>query len=177
LSPLPPDSFVVLADIVREVEQSGAGEFAAQYPDRWFIEMGRPGSDDGVAGAGKTITVSWDSAELVFPLQARVWCVPTRRPDDPARVSVGRSADNDIVMRDPAVSQQQAWIEARDDGDVLIDADSRNGTMIEGQALVAGEAVVLEDARSICFGGAVTVLYCTSEGLCALLESGLTGDG
>jgi hypothetical protein len=53
------------------------------------------------------------------------------------RVSIGRGADNDVVLNDAGVSRAHARIERRDCGWVLVDRGSANGTALNGATVVA----------------------------------------
>jgi hypothetical protein len=65
---------------------------------------------------------------LLFPLESR-----DRRPW--ARLSLGRSAENDIVLDDPAVSEYHGYVKARGGEVFLGDLGSTNGTLVNGEAL------------------------------------------
>jgi hypothetical protein len=64
-----------------------------------------------------------------------------------APVSIGRSADNDVVIADDFVSSKHARVEPTPRGPMLSDLDSTNGTIVEGKtvgypvALRAGDVV------------------------------------
>ena len=49
------------------------------------------------------------------------------------RVTIGRSADNDVVLRSHGVSKHHAIIERHGDAFVLIDNDSANGVFVAGK--------------------------------------------
>lgn len=53
----------------------------------------------------------------------------------PDMITVGRTANNDLVVADVSVSRFHAFFELRDDGVALADAGSRNGTTIDGEKL------------------------------------------
>jgi serine phosphatase RsbU (regulator of sigma subunit) len=45
---------------------------------------------------------------------------------------IGRLSDNDVVVRDPTVSRHHASVEQRADGDYILDAGGRWGTLVNG---------------------------------------------
>ncbi|HSP05523.1 MAG TPA: FHA domain-containing protein, partial [Acidobacteriota bacterium] len=47
--------------------------------------------------------------------------------------TLGREATNKLVVADPSVSRQHAWVERKEDGYYLIDKNSSNGTFINGK--------------------------------------------
>jgi len=50
-------------------------------------------------------------------------------------ITFGREATNTVVVADPSVSRQHAWIEKRPDGYYLIDKNSSNGTYVNGKKI------------------------------------------
>jgi hypothetical protein len=77
----------------------------------------------------------------------------------PDRVSVGRTANCDVVLRDPSVSKLHAHFRWNEKGELLlVDAKSSNGTMVNGVALTAGVTEYLEAGDVIQFGAVRTTL-------------------
>src|SRR5690606_4383398 len=72
--------------------------------------------------------------------------------DDPTRTwpltrpvtTIGRAADNDIVLDDPSVSRRHARVVRRRNGFVVEDLDSFNGTTVAGRVL-HGDSARLPD--------------------------------
>jgi uncharacterized RDD family membrane protein YckC len=50
-------------------------------------------------------------------------------------ITFGREATNKVVIADPSVSRQHAWIEKRPDGYYLVDKNSSNGTYVNGKKI------------------------------------------
>ncbi len=48
---------------------------------------------------------------------------------------LGRSPDNDVILRDPATSGHHARLERRDDQFWLVDLGSTNGTLVNGEPI------------------------------------------
>jgi two-component system, NtrC family, sensor kinase len=63
-------------------------------------------------------------------------------------ISIGRSPDGDIILDDPLVSRQHAWVGVDDDNLVIRDCGSRNGIAVNGQRM---------DASPLKHGDAFTV--------------------
>lgn len=55
----------------------------------------------------------------------------------PDRTTIGRSSDNDIVLKNSGVSKRHAVIERQGENFVLIDNDSSNGTFVAGKRVKA----------------------------------------
>ncbi|MCB0214137.1 MAG: FHA domain-containing protein, partial [Anaerolineae bacterium] len=75
-----------------------------------------------MANYGRLIRIASDGAEQVFPLTV-------------SELTIGRDESNDIVLADPKVSRLHARLACSDQGCVLIDAGSGNGTFVEGQRI------------------------------------------
>jgi pSer/pThr/pTyr-binding forkhead associated (FHA) protein len=88
---------------------------------------------------GQLVVVSGPKQGVVFPL---------RQPS----VSVGRAADNGIVLQDASVSGHHARFEMRGAQIVVIDQNSSNGTCVNGQRvqqaqLNGGEVILMGDTH------------------------------
>ncbi|PZR04930.1 MAG: ABC transporter ATP-binding protein [Archangium gephyra] len=72
-------------------------------------------------------------------------------------VTVGRVESNDLVVDDGSVSRFHAWLQQDDrSGDwSLTDAESKNGTWVDGAQLSARQRVVLKDGATLKFGDVV----------------------
>ena len=83
---------------------------------------------------GQLVVVSGPKQGVIFPLRSPV-------------VTVGRAGDNDIVLQDSSVSGRHARIEQRGAEAFVVDANSSNGTFVNGQritqAQLTGGAVIL----------------------------------
>jgi pSer/pThr/pTyr-binding forkhead associated (FHA) protein len=66
-------------------------------------------------------------------------------PLDGHQVSVGRAADNDVVVDDPAVSRHHLVFERLAAGWSAHDVHSLNGTLVNGEPIVAGRPLYHED--------------------------------
>jgi pSer/pThr/pTyr-binding forkhead associated (FHA) protein len=71
---------------------------------------------------GRLILISAGSPEQVFPLSA-------------SQIRLGRDETNDIVLSDRQVSRLHARLECNEQGCILVDAGSANGTLVDGQLI------------------------------------------
>ncbi len=81
-----------------------------------------------------------------------------RWPLDQERVVIGREAPADVVIELPQISRQHAQITRIERSFYLGDLGSRNGTFVNGAAVV-GEARRLQDADEIVLAGVLTLVY------------------
>jgi hypothetical protein len=99
--------------------------------------------------------------------------LPVRKRTDLFRemISVGRAANNDVVVPDVSVSKFHAYF--RIDADVieLIDAGSRNGTRVDGATRPPKAPLVVKAGARIEFGG-VPLLLVSPEGCWSALRRG-----
>jgi len=92
---------------------------------------------------------------------ARLYIYPEGSPPrkielEAACVTVGRGRDNDIVLADPACSSRHATIERGEQGYLLRDLGSKNGTLLNGRRIKS--PVALSEGDEI-FVGAATIVY------------------
>jgi pSer/pThr/pTyr-binding forkhead associated (FHA) protein len=83
--------------------------------------------------------------------------IPVRKSKDNAfqrGVTVGRTANNDVVLDDGSVSRFHAWFQrdATGPGWSLADAGSKNGTRVNGERLKSRKLVALKADAVIRFG-------------------------
>lgn len=74
-------------------------------------------------------------------------------PITSAGITVGRSADNDIVIADARASHRHAWVGIIDHKVVLRDLGSTNGTFLNARIDSPVSEVVLTPGDTIFFGG------------------------
>ncbi|WP_019590887.1 FHA domain-containing protein [Thioalkalivibrio sp. ALE20] len=74
----------------------------------------------------------------------------------PGRHSLGRQSDNDIVLQEPSVSSQHAWVINEDGECRVMNLLSTNGTWVNGERV--HEATLREGDR-VRFGGAEFVFH------------------
>ncbi len=76
-------------------------------------------------------------------------------------ITVGRVESNDVVVDDASVSRFHAWLQQDErSGDwSLTDAESKNGTWVDGAQLAAKQRVVLRDGAQLKFGDVVMQFF------------------
>lgn len=85
------------------------------------------------------------------------------------RITIGRTANNDIVLDDGSVSRFHAWIEQVEREWVFVDAGSRNGSTIAGRKVTAKVAATLTNGLPVRIG-ALQLTYYTAQGFLDMLH-------
>jgi pSer/pThr/pTyr-binding forkhead associated (FHA) protein len=90
-------------------------------------------------------------------------------------VTIGRVDSNDIPLDDVSVSRFHAWLQADGKGWVVCDAESKNGTFLDGKRLAPNQKVPVKDKAKLKFGE-VEVTFLEVEGLIAMMELTMTSN-
>jgi hypothetical protein len=98
--------------------------------------------------------------------------VKTSRNPWADRISIGRAANNDLVVRDPSVSKLHAHLRLEPDKATVADSGSRNGTTVNGRPVKDHEAVSLVPGDELQLGS-VNMVFHDAAGLYDFLR-GLT---
>jgi hypothetical protein len=111
-----------------------------------------------------------ESVDIERPTVTRL-VLPVRKRTDLFRemISVGRAANNDVVVPDVSVSKFHAYFRIEREVVELIDAGSRNGTRIDGATRPPKTPTVVHAGARIEFGG-VPLLLVSPEGCWAVLR-------
>jgi hypothetical protein len=91
--------------------------------------------------------------------------VPIRKRQDvfPEMITVGRTANNDIVIPDATISKFHAYFKSTDTSLELFDAGSRNGTRVMGRVLTPKQSVEVSLGTRIRFGSIDLVIRGAAE--------------
>jgi pSer/pThr/pTyr-binding forkhead associated (FHA) protein len=78
----------------------------------------------------------------------------------PFGITIGRTENNDVVLRHEQVSRFHAFVQPQTGGGfALVDANSKNGTFVNGQLLTPSKPELLGPRARIGFGGLVVDFY------------------
>lgn len=160
--PIPPSHAAALAPTPARLyalalEQSEK-EFAASNPYHFLVPLfGAATAVDPAEApaqwgeaASEITDVVVDSTEM--SLGKQLFAVRKVQPLYEAMITVGRTANHDVVLRDPSVSKFHAFFKVTPSGLYLVDADSTRGTTIDGKPLVKREATLALVGAVIGFG-------------------------
>ena len=85
---------------------------------------------------------------------------PARFQFESDEVTVGRDAENDIVLADSSVSSRHCAVVRADDGYILKDLDSTNGTLLNGELI---KEAPLRAGDSFIVGGVAEIIFDAAE--------------
>ncbi len=151
-------------DFVALAQTQPLAEFVARHPFAFLV--GEPKIDVPTA-PGKTMlgmralqridTQAVNDAavaQAAAQLPKRAFAVPLRKVQHafPSMITVGRTANNDVVVGDSTVSRFHAYFREVDGAFELVDAGSRNGTKLRSLPLKPKEPVPVKLGDRITFG-------------------------
>jgi len=85
------------------------------------------------------------------------------------RITIGRTANNDIVLDDASVSRFHAWLEFLNEQWVICDAGSRNGSTVSGKKIAPRAPTTLSNGLPVRIG-ALQLTYYTAQGFLDMLH-------
>jgi hypothetical protein len=133
----------LLKTILDELAVGGSVKFEQAHVAPWLLwTQGRPSSQPIVAttlsgSSGRDVLPSVDP--LVFEVVKGVSSA------FPFGVTLGRTENNDVVLRHGEVSRFHGFIHTKEQGFWLTDTNSRNGIFLDGQALVPQKGMLLPE--------------------------------
>ncbi len=180
--------FVPLESLVEDFLAVGQEEFLARHPDAVLVfDELAIGDDPGFQTLAKKPGPQADEAtrsardRLLDRLQGdegKKWVYALKRGAKFASmITMGRAANNTLRLNVPSVSKFHAYFTyvARDGAWYLADANSSNGTFIDGQDLPPSHGKVpLKSGASLRFGPDVTARFYEPAALWDLLQGYLT---
>ncbi|MEW5738420.1 MAG: FHA domain-containing protein [Myxococcota bacterium] len=128
------------------------------------------GSDSGhwmMTDAGQSLRRPRAGEPLIMPVEK----VPGRKNPFAMGVTIGRVESNDIIVDDGSVSRFHAWLQYDDRVQAwhLTDAESKNGTWVNGKKLAGKQRITLTDGAEIKLGD-VLVRFMLPEALLAFVD-------
>ena len=173
LDPLNLPTVGELAELAQELDQE---QFAHRHPDPALVYVGGAAGldhDTGFRTLDPDATPSNAGASAGVSASSPVWWVRKIRSTFPDKITVGRSSNNDIAIKEPNISKLHGYITKTTGSHEMIDADSRNGTVVDGSPLTPMEARRLEDGAVIELAGTTRLMYCLPGSLWSLLRSAM----
>jgi hypothetical protein len=78
-------------------------------------------------------------------------------------ITVGRTSNNDVVLKDVTVSRFHAYFRERDGHWIVCDAGSKNGTHLRGSQMTARKEMPVSSGDSVRIGDIVTTFYAAGD--------------
>ena len=97
-------------------------------------------------------TVMPDAEPAAKVAQLIVLAIRKRQDVFPEMITLGRTANNDMVLNDATISKFHAFFRQIEDRWEVVDVGSRNGTKVMGRPLVARQPAVVVPGTRIRFG-------------------------
>jgi hypothetical protein len=148
--------------------------FAENHPDGFLVEKTQKSLDKDVIFQFSTKSIEdpdvleaqKQGVALGDILEARVIEIRERQADKaPASITIGRAAQNDIILYNKMVSKAHAYLElgATGKGCSLVDMGSKNGTILNGNEIAPNQGYPLADGDEISFGPETKVVYFSAK--------------
>lgn len=139
------------------LEREGLAAFRAQYGSPALIGLGMVGElhDAGPLAAGATMFARASEISGVMAtasLAGRVWFVEKGADRGEPMISVGRSAENDVVIPEYSLSRRHCAFKWDLGRISLIDRGSTNGTALGGKKLTPQKPVRLAGGETLTLG-------------------------
>jgi pSer/pThr/pTyr-binding forkhead associated (FHA) protein len=136
----------------------------------WEAPPNQAGTDSGhweMTEAGGTPTRPRTGEPIVFLVEK---AASTQNNPFAMGITMGRVESNDIVLDDGSVSRFHAWLQKdeRTQAWSLTDAESKNGTWVDGAQVAPKTRVALKDGSRIKLGD-VELVFCLPEKLKVLV--------
>ncbi len=147
-----------LSDLAHELRTSGQARFLSTYPGSpVLVGHGIVGvSLEGGRTAEGTLRISIGSSSEYLRTAAlveRVWFLVKKRENRSVpRIILGRTADADVAVPELSISVQHCAFEATPFGLRLIDIESTNGTLLNGQPIPPNRSMPLKSGNRLVIG-------------------------
>lgn len=163
-----------LAHYLSSYAEVPVSTFTASHPAGFLVEKTQKSLDKNVIFQFSTksledpeiIEALKKGTALADALEARVLEVKGKKAGStPTNITIGRSAQNDIILYNKMVSKSHAYleIEAAGEGCSLVDIGSKNGTLLNDNELTPHQSYALTDGDEISFGPETKVVYLSAK--------------
>ena len=148
-------------------------DYVRANPHGFLLEKSQNVLDDKVVFQFNTVSLDDDHAmrpitrdfSVASVLESRVVEVKRRKSDKAKNtITIGRAATNDIVLYNSTISKAHAYLYIHPSRAAcyLVDCDSQNGTLLNGEVLKPFERYKVVDCDEICFGPQTKIIYFSS---------------
>jgi hypothetical protein len=159
----------------RQLLQLGRDEFLAAAAPAALVRYRGDEGEDPASGL-HTLTIDEEIEETLpfgreMPHEVELEVFPlTKKPGAsfPDRITIGRTANNDIVIADTSVSRLHAYVRRDRNAWVVADAGSKNGSWLRGEVLEARREKPLASKAVIKIGEVEMTFYVAADLYAAL---------
>jgi hypothetical protein len=160
----------------RQLLQLGRDEFLATAAPAALVRY-RADLDENNSKTGlQTLTIDQEIEETLpsgreFRPEVELEVFPlTKKPGAsfPDRITIGRTANNDIVLADSSVSRLHAYVRRDSSAWIVADAGSKNGSWLRGAQLEARKEKTLASKALLRFGEVEVTFYLSGDLYAAL---------
>jgi hypothetical protein len=148
-------------------------DFIRANPHGFLLEKSRNVLNNKVVFQFSTVSLDDDHAmqpitrdfSVASVLESKVIEVKKRKSDKAKNtITIGRASTNDIVLYDSTISKAHAYLYTHPSTAAcyLVDCDSKNGTLLNGEVLKPFERYRVADCDEICFGPQTKIVYFSS---------------
>jgi hypothetical protein len=149
-------------ELFREAKRLSRQAFAGRFPS-WFLVPEFEPEEEGIEeeATESDAEPDWDMptgvthlplARQRYEFGAQLFLVRKNQPLYPEMITIGRTANHDIPLRDPTVSKFHAHFRLRAGIYYLLDADSRFGTTVDGLKLPPRRPILVVSGARIGIG-------------------------
>jgi hypothetical protein len=148
-------------------------DFIRANPHGFLLEKSQNVLNNKVVFQFSTVSLDDDYAmqpitrdfSVASVLESSVIGVKKRKSDKAKNtITIGRASTNDIVLYNSTISKEHAYLYIHPSRAVcyLVDCDSKNGTLLNGEVLKPFERYKVADCDEICFGPQTKIVYFSS---------------
>lgn len=155
----------LLRELARRVRLSPTEPLVQRLPPAWLVWEAGQWRPPGRAAA----TVHAETPPAGDPPGGEALVLALDRRPERDEVTLGRDPECDVPVDDASISRQHLAFRPTDGAWRVRDLGSRNGSTVDGRALLAGQELALVDAARMTAGG-VRLTFLSSEALLARLR-------
>jgi hypothetical protein len=157
----------------RQLLQLGRDQFLSAAAPGALVRYRSDNPDASTSGL-TTVTLDRDNEEFGETLQFSKGHPPdgdlavyplSKKPGAsfPDRITIGRTANNDVAIADTSVSRLHAYVRRDGSGWIIADAGSKNGSWLQGVALEARRERPLPSRSVLRFGDVDLTFYVAAD--------------
>jgi pSer/pThr/pTyr-binding forkhead associated (FHA) protein len=141
-----------IADYKDELRSLGHDRLARDIIHPVLVLSGVAGTLRDQQKRAGTVVTDLNETLTLSRLVGRVFDLVKRRDSPPGPISVGRSAENDVVITDYSISNRHCYFMTGGPQTMLVDCGSTNGTLVAGKPALPRHPVPLQGGETVVLG-------------------------